>query len=584
MSFLNSMRRKMEVVKQDTLLAVTTLSFDIAVLELFLPITTGARVVLARRDVVSDGTALAKQLAASKATMMQATPATFRLLVEAGWQPSQQLKLLCGGENLDLQLARQLLARGGSLWNLYGPTETTIWSTAREIKATDDPITIGAPIDNTSVYLLDAYMQPVPIGVRGEIHIGGVGLSRGYLNRPDITAERFIPDPFSDKPGARMYKTGDMARYLPTNEIEFLRRMDQQVKIRGFRVEVEEIEQALCQHARVRQAAVIAQEDGSGEKRLIGYVVPAGEPPVTAAELHIFLSARLPHYMIPSIFVTLEAMPLTPNGKLNRRELPAPDCARQEAKEGPVASGNATEEILAGIWSKVLGLRQVGIKENFFELGGHSLLAAQVINQANRIFRIAIPLREFFNAPTIADLARHIESARRAGQDGQVPALRRIEQDREPVLSFAQQRLWFLDHLQPLSPLYNISSGLRIKGPLNAQALIGSLGETFRRHEVLRARFYTVDGLPTQIIDASGNLEVPIVELTELPETDREGHALRLATEYVRQPFDLSRDQLLRATVLRLSDQDHVVLLCHAPHRVGRLVGGGALARSCRLL
>jgi amino acid adenylation domain-containing protein len=420
-NFLESMRQQPGLREHDVLLAVTTLSFDIAALEVFLPLIVGARVVLASRAVATDGRQLLQTLADSQATVMQATPATWRLLLEAGWAGSPQLTVLCGGEALPRELAQPLLARAAAVWNLYGPTETTIWSAVAQVAPGDGPVPIGRPIANTQVYLLDPHLQPVPIGVPGELYIGGHGVARGYLNRPELTAERFIVDPFRDEPQARLYKTGDLARYRPDGTLEFLGRLDQQVKLRGFRIELGEIEAVLTQHTAVRESVVLAREDAPGARGLVAYIVPRQAPPPTTRELRSFLQAKLPNYMVPSTFVMLAALPLTPNGKVDRRALPVPDQERPLLEEAFVAPRTPVEEALAGIWADVLGLTQVGIHDHFLELGGHSLLATQVIARLREAFQVELPLRSLFEAPTVADQAEYIETVRWAAQHVQAP-------------------------------------------------------------------------------------------------------------------------------------------------------------------
>jgi amino acid adenylation domain-containing protein len=342
-NFLTSMRGQPGLAEKDVLLSVTTLSFDIAALEVFLPLTVGARLVLVSREVASDGERLSEQLDKSGATVMQATPATWRLLIEAGWEGSRRLKILCGGEALDRELANELLKRSAALWNLYGPTETTIWSAIHKVELESElesesktgAVSIGRPIANTQLYVLDRHLQPVPVGVTGELHIGGDGLARGYLNRPELTAGKFIPNPFSGDSDTgfsdRLYRTGDLARYLPDGSIDFLGRNDDQVKIRGFRIELGEIEAVLDGHPSVQKAVVVAREDVPGEKRLVAYIVPAvaakSEETARVDALRNFLKEKLPAHMVPPFFVVLEKMPLTPNGKIDRKALPAPEHA-----------------------------------------------------------------------------------------------------------------------------------------------------------------------------------------------------------------------------------------------------------------
>ncbi|TMJ07570.1 MAG: amino acid adenylation domain-containing protein, partial [Bacillati bacterium ANGP1] len=377
-NFLVAMQAEPGLTAADTLLAVTTTSFDIAGLELFLPLTVGARVVLVSRDTARDGRQLREHLARSGATVMQATPATWRLLIDAGWEGSKDLKILCGGEALPRELATALANRSSAVWNMYGPTETTVWSTVYPFSSGDGPVPIGRPIANTETYVLDAHLQPLPVGVAGELYIGGDGVARGYRGRPEQTAEKFIPDPFSKEPGARLYKTGDRARYRPDGNIEFLGRLDDQVKIRGFRIELGELEAVLGSHPGVREAVVLVREDVPGDRRLAGYLVAAQKPGPSLNELYGFLRDRLPGHMIPNL-VVLDALPLTPNGKVDRRALPAPDQVRPEPEESFEGPRNAVEEVVAGIWSKVLGVDRVSRYDNFFDLGGHSLLAMRVV-------------------------------------------------------------------------------------------------------------------------------------------------------------------------------------------------------------
>jgi amino acid adenylation domain-containing protein len=437
-NFLNSMQLKPGLTDKDILLAITTISFDIAVLELYLPLMLGAKVILVSREVAVDGIRLLKLLNESKATVMQATPATWHLLLAAGWNGQSQLKILCGGEALSQQLASQLLARVSSVWNMYGPTEATVWATTYEVGiqqslvGTQKPaIYIGKPIGNTQTYILDQYLQPVPIGISGELYIGGVCLARGYLNRPDLTTEKFIANPFSNEPNSRLYKTGDLARYLPNGEIEYISRIDNQVKIRGFRIELGEIEILLAKHPEIREIAVIVREDVPGDKRLVAYIVSNQDQTPTVNDLRDFLSQRLPKYMIPSAFVTLDALPLTPNGKVDRRALlgygvpsdfvslgttplasngkvdshALPNTSRINLKTGFVAPRNPTEEILVAIWAEVLGLKQIGIHDNFFALGGHSLLAMRLFTQIEKSLGKRLSLATLFQKQTIAELA-----------------------------------------------------------------------------------------------------------------------------------------------------------------------------------
>ncbi|MCG3209093.1 MAG: D-alanine--poly(phosphoribitol) ligase subunit 1 [Anaerolineae bacterium] len=984
-NFIWSMRRQPGLSAGDVLLAVTTLSFDIAVLELFLPLSVGAKIVIASQPTTADGPALARQLAAAGVTVMQATPATWRLLLESGWPGRPSLKIICGGEALPPELARQLSGNCAELWNMYGPTETTVWSSAAQIRPGNGPVTIGRPIANTQIYLLDPHMQPVPVGVPGRLYIGGDGLARGYLNRPELTAEKFITiealrlslnDFDADSAvnlkfnaqNSKLYDTGDMARYLPDGRIEYLGRLDHQVKLRGYRIELGEIEATLNQHPAVQNSVVVAREDQPGDKRLVAYVVPAadqstapdeqvarwqtiwddayrdgqavadptlnsrgwnssytGQPlpaaemrrwvehtverilafepervleigcgtgmllfrvaphcaryvgldisaaaleyiwqqieqlnlglphvelmerradelaglgpdkfdtiiinsvvqnfasvdylldvlklaldrvapggviyvgdvpnlplreafftaielfkapdslpaaelrervqhqlrlerelvidpaffsalpqafpqishvdvqlkrgsdanemtrfrydvalhvgrpvtpvtaltwldwpqagltlrglrnhllesrpgllglrnvpnarllaevnalellrqstgPATAADLRaasqplvaagiepealwslaaelpysvsinwaasgdpasfdvIFrrqtgapqpvvewqpaaprrawatyashplrqsvarsllpqlrahLHRRLPNYMVPAAFVVLDHLPLTPNGKVNRRALPAPDPSRPELSGDYVAPRTATEEIVAGIWAKLLGLERIGIHDNFFELGGHSLLATQVNSQLRTVFQVDLPLRRLFESPTVVQLAAAIDSAAASPADSQPPIASAPR--REPLpLSFAQQRLWLLDQLEPQNVAYNIASVWQLTGPLDVAALEQSLAQLGQRHEVLRTHVGLLNEQPVQVIAPSLALSLPVIDLSELPLAERAAETRRQIEAAKQRPFDLGQGPLLRVSLLRRAADDHLLLL-----------------------
>ncbi|MBW4633663.1 MAG: amino acid adenylation domain-containing protein [Iphinoe sp. HA4291-MV1] len=407
-NFLSSMLREPGVVSSDVLVAVTTITFDIAVLELFLPLSVGARVVLSP-EVMTDGGQSTAALAET-ASVMQGTPATWRLLMQTGFSSNQDLKILCGGEALSRELANQLLERTASLWNMYGPTETTIWSAVSQVQATSGLVSIGSAIANTQFYILDTYLQPVPVGVPGELHIGGEGLARGYLNRPELTAEKFIPNPFGE-PGSRLYKTEDLMRYQPNGDLEYLGRIDHQVKIRGFRMELGEIEAVLTQHPNVNSCCAIVREDTPEDKRLVAYVVPHTHTAVTKSELRSFLKQKLPDYMVPTVFVMLDTLPLNSNGKVDRKALPTPDQTTLEV-QAYVAPRNEVERLICAIWQQVLNLEKVGIHDNFFEIGGHSLLIIQIHSKLNHKllekFNRKISVVDLFKYPTISALAEYI--------------------------------------------------------------------------------------------------------------------------------------------------------------------------------
>ncbi|MCE0522900.1 MAG: amino acid adenylation domain-containing protein [Methylacidiphilales bacterium] len=431
-NFLASMKERPGLTARDVLVAVTTFSFDIAGLEIFLPLVTGASLVLVSRDDAADGFRVLHHLTANHATVMQGTPSTWRMLLDAKWPGHPQLKMLCGGEALPRELANQLLAKGGELWNMYGPTETTIWSAAARVARDDSPINIGEPIANTQLYILDPHLQPVPLGVTGELHIGGLGLARGYRNRPELTAERFIPDPFSGESGARLYKTGDVARLRAKGQIEILGRLDHQVKIRGFRIELGEIEARIGEHPQVREVVVTAREDAPGRKQLVAYLVlKAGAPAsLMVPELRNFLEQKLPDYMIPAIFEELAALPRTPNGKINRKALPAPKTEAALPNRPYVAPRTPIETRLSEIWAEVLGRGRVGIEDNIFEIGGDSLLIFRIAARANEA-GLPITIRQFFQHRTIADLIVQMEAAQTqpAPSGAPMPTLTAVSRD-----------------------------------------------------------------------------------------------------------------------------------------------------------
>jgi amino acid adenylation domain-containing protein len=409
-NFLRSMAREPGLAPGDVLLAVTTLSFDISVLELFLPLVVGATVVVASRNETGDGRALMERLELSGATVMQATPSTWRMLLEAGWPGSPGLKVLCGGEALTRDLADRLLERVGQVWNMYGPTETTVWSTCCQVEPGAEPVSIGRPIANTWVYILDPQQRPVAVGVEGELYIGGDGVTRGYWRRPELTAERFLADPFHPEPGARMYRTGDLVRYRDDGQLDYRGRIDHQVKIRGFRVELGEIEAVLAEHPGVGQAAVAAHDYGPGDRRLVAYIVPLPERGRTglASEVRSYLQERLPAQMVPGAYEVLDALPLAPNGKLDRKALPMPSQKRPDLEQAYAPPRNELEQYLAGRWSRILQIEQVGVHDRFFELGGDSIQAAMFINGLHRDLGEPIYIVTLFDAPTIAEYAEFL--------------------------------------------------------------------------------------------------------------------------------------------------------------------------------
>ena len=560
-NFLQSFRQSLGIKTTDALLAVTTLSFDIAGLELFLPLVVGARIELAGREEAADGVWLASRIAEAGVTILQATPATWRLLLETGWSGRDGLTMLCGGEALPRSLADRLLPKGRSLWNVYGPTETTIWSTAWKVEAGDGPVLIGRPIAQTQLYVLDARLRPVPVGVAGELYIGGAGLARGYLNRPGLTADRFMPDALGPKPGARMYRTGDLARWHADGTLECLGRVDHQVKIRGFRVELGEVEAALARHPRVRAVVAVAREDATGEQALVAYLIPEPGPAPTVADLRQVIAAGLPDYMIPSHFVLLDEFPLTPNGKVDRNALPAPNAGRAAPAGVYIPPRNAIEEAVAAAFGDVLGRPRVGARDDFFDLGGHSLMAAQLLARLRDAFGVEVPLKDLFENSNVAALSHRVEDALRSQRGEAVPAIEKADRTAALPASFAQQRLWFLDQLEPNQATYNLPIAVRLRGALDREIMGRAFNELAQRHESLRTTFAAVDGRPIQVIAPSLTIDVPTDDLTHLPEADREAEALRRLKDEARRPFDLARGPLIRVALVKISDDHHVAIV-----------------------
>ena len=429
-NFLYSMQQKPGLAENDVLLAVTTLSFDIAALELFLPLIVGAQVVIASVEAAADAEQLVSLLKRHEITVMQATPTTWYLLLEAGWIGNPRLKILCGGEAWSSQLANQLLSRCGSLWNMYGPTETTVWSSVNEIKR-DERVLIGAPIANTGLYVLQKDLQLAPLLVPGELYIGGEGVARGYLNRPDLTDEKFIFNPFSQNKAERFYKTGDLVRMLPNGALEFLGRIDNQVKIRGFRIELDEIATILRQHPAVKDAVVVLQQGDSFDRRLEAYIIANQGQSLNRGDLQAFLKRQLPFYMVPTAFEIIDRFPMTPTGKIDRKALENVPARRPEGKKSSVPPLSLTELVVAEVWEEILGVEDIGASDDFFDLGGHSLLIVQMIHQINARCKARLGVPDLFRNPTLEQLATVIESHQSDGR--QEPAVIQLQAGHDEI-------------------------------------------------------------------------------------------------------------------------------------------------------
>jgi len=556
----------------DRIAQASNISFDAATFEIWGALLNGAQIVVITKDVLLSPQNLAQTICEKKISILFLTTALFNQLIATNPEMFQSLRyLLFGGEPVEPKWVTAMLKLGNppGLLHVYGPTENTTFSTWYLIEAVPEEIKtlpIGRPIANTQIYLLDQNLQPVPVGVPSELYIGGDGLARGYLNRPELTAIKFIPNPFSDQPGSCLYKTGDLARYLPDGNIEFLGRRDNQVKIRGFRIELEEIEAVVGQHPAVGESVVMAHEDEVGSKRLVAYVVPHKQSSISCPEfpsqsqLRNFLKQKLPDYMIPSAYVFLETLPLTPNGKIDRLALPAPDTLSPNLESTFVPPSTAIEQQIAQIWIQLLKIDTVGLHDNFFELGGHSLLATQIISRLRLAFNVDIPLESLFDAPTIAQLSDRLETIPRTTQDITPSESARPRTENLP-LSFAQQRLWFLNQLEPNSCAYNMLSAYHLTGSLNVIALEQSLVEIIRRHSILRTTFVAIDGEPQQTISSNLKITLPIIALQTLPSVAQEIKVQEIATEDAQQPFDLAKELPHRFKLLRLSELEHILIL-----------------------
>jgi len=533
-------------------LQFASLSFDAGVAEVAHALLNGACLVLADADRLIPGPGLVSLLRDEGVTHVTLPPPV--LAAMPGAELPALRTVVSAGEAVDASVARRWSA-GRRFVNAYGPTETTVCATVSAAAMQDEARPpIGRPIPNVSVHLLDDAMRLVPLGVPGELHVGGVGVARGYLGRPALTAERFVPDPFATAPGARLYRTGDRARLRADGELDFLGRTDAQVKLRGFRIEPGEVRAVLREHPSVRDAAVILREDAPGAGRLVAYVTPAEGGAADVAALREHAAAILPEHMVPSAIVALDALPLTPSGKVDRAALPLPET--HGGAERPLTP---TEDVLATIWAELLGPGETRPDDNFFELGGHSLLAAQVIGRIRTVLGVDLPVRTLFEAPRLDELAARVDAGRRAGTGADDPIVPVARHGDLPV-SFAQERMWFLQQLDPASSLYNMPSPLRIRGRLDVDALRRSFAEIVRRHEPLRTVFAQADGQPVQRILPAVPVDLPVADLSHLAEEEREAGAHRRAAEEAATPFDLERGPLFRVSLLRLGEEDHVVL------------------------
>jgi hypothetical protein len=476
--------------------------------------------------------------------------------------------LITGGESLSLELVEKLraLRPDCEIINHYGPTETTVGSLTFRLAEGNgnhsgtSSIPIGRPIANTRIYILDARREPVPVGVTGELFIAGAGVAAGYINQAESTTERFCAEVFRNDRDAKMYSTGDLARYFPDGNVEFLGRADDQVKIRGFRIELGEIERTLSRNNAVSRTAVIARPDQKGDCRLVAYVVARREQPLSVEMLRDWLREQLPDYMIPAPIIILPQLPLTSNGKIDRNNLPDPEQASVSVKNS-VAPRTSTETVIERIWAEVLRLDRVGVEDNFFAIGGHSLLATQVMSRIRRAFNVTAPLRRLFECPTISALAEIVDQMQRESQGVAAPPITPAPRDQPLPLSFAQQRLWMVAQLEPNSCRYSVPRAIRLTGILNPQALAKAVNSVVERHEVLRTNYVIQGDQPVQVIAPRVNIALPVEDLSMLSAGDRENSAARILQAEAEKPFDLERDTLFRARLLKLGPEDHILFL-----------------------
>lgn len=543
-------------------LASTSICFDLSIFEMFVPLSWGGTVILAENALALPGLPAAREV-----TLVNTVPSAMRELLRVKGVPAGVRVINLAGEPLITPLVNEIYGETSvqKVYDLYGPSETTTYSTFT-LRKPNEPATIGSPLTNEQVYLLDKNLQPVPIGVPGEIYIGGAGVAREYLNRPELTAEKFISNPLKGQPmlrakGGRFYKTGDLARWRKDGNLEFLGRIDHQVKIRGFRIELGEIETVLRKHPQLRESVVIVREDRPGDKRLAAYVVPKPDAKIDADELRRFTREALPEYMVPSAFVFLCALPMTPNGKVDRKALPAPELDRAAISAEFAEVASPVEEELRAIWREVLGIERIGTDDNFFELGGHSLLAIQVISRVREKFKVELPLFGLFEAPTIRQLARGLDSGEWAQNQVALAPIERVPRDGPLPLSSVQERLWFLDQVSPGGHAYNVPMALRLKGPLDAFALQRALNEVIRRHGALRTSFANENGELIQVIASAVTVELDVANLETIPALERESAMQFWLNTEAQRTFDLARGPLIRAKLTRLGALEHVFLV-----------------------
>ncbi|WP_197267922.1 non-ribosomal peptide synthetase, partial [Paenibacillus alvei] len=548
-----------QVTEQDRASQIASIAFDAAVAEIWPYLSRGASLHVCKESVRTDPVALQNWVVDQQITIGFMPTPMAEIMIHLHWPPHTSLRCLLTAGDLLRQSPPASLPF--ALINNYGPTECTVVATAAEVSPLQEGLPpIGGPIANTKLYVLDSHQQPVPIGVVGELYIGGVGVTRGYLNRPELTEERFLPDPFSGESGARMYRTGDAVKYMPDGNLIYVSRIDDQVKIRGFRIELGEIETVLSQLPAIKQAVVIVREHRPGEKQLAAYLVGEG----SAQEWRTYLSERLPSYMVPTYFVQLDSLPLTPNGKIDTRALPIPTVSSW-SQEGYAAPQTPAEELVSAVWSHLLGVERIGIYDSFFDVGGHSLLATQAVSRLREVFGVEVAVRDLFQYPTIESLSRRLTLLAQGGEGEKRPPIQAVERGAHMPTSYAQQRLWFLDQLEPNSPLYNIPCAWRLQGAWKLDALEQAYDALIQRHEALRTIIGEANGEPVQIIREHQPERLPVTDLRHLASEDREREMKSLMQAEADKPFQLAEGPLIRAQAIAMGENDWV-LLCTLHH------------------
>jgi amino acid adenylation domain-containing protein len=587
-AYLEGVRERLGLPDEASYATVTTFAADLGHTAIFPALCGGGTLHVVSKERAADAWAMSEYMGGHEIDCLKIVPSHLKALlgVKEGARALPLRRLVLGGEASSWEMIGRVreMAPELRILNHYGPTETTVGVLTCEVEEEREQqggsVPLGRPLKGARVYVLDRQMEPAGVWVVGEVYVGGEQVARGYLNEAEQTAVRFVPDPYSEEGGKRLYRTGDLGRYRADGRVEFMGRADHQVKIRGYRIELGEIEAALKEHEGVGESVVVIRESEEGEKRLVGYVTAREGMEIEGSELRRYVSERLPEYMVPGAIVRLERMPLTANGKLDRGGLPEPES---EVEGEYVAPRTQMEELVAGAWGELLGVERVGVNDNFFELGGHSLMVTRVASRISEAVQIELPFPIFFEKRTVAELAESIEAALRGEQGLRMPPVLPVSRDRELPLSFAQQRLWFFDQLEPNSPAYNIQDAVRLAGRLDARALEQTLNEIVQRHEILRTSFPAVNGRPAQVIAEARLMRLPIFDLSDLPQSQREAESRLLIAEEAVRPFRLDQGPLLRGGLLRLQEDDHILLFT-LHHIISDAWSMGALVREVAAL